>query len=75
MKTVIFNSENPVVTYVKRSIYSFQVLMVGVAIPFFFLFGISDGNHKSKVANTEKEVSKSNSKTPDNVYQMNMPGI
>jgi hypothetical protein len=75
MKTVTFNSENPVVTYVKRFIYSFQVLMVGVAIPFFFLFGISDGNHKSNEEKTEKEVSKSTVKTPDNVYEINMPGI
>ncbi len=73
MKTVTFNSENPVVTYVKRFIYSFQVLMVGVAIPFFFLFGISDGNHKNHEDRSVKEISKSTAKTLDNLYEMNMP--
>jgi hypothetical protein len=46
MKTIINNAENPVLEFAKRGIYSFQVLILGFAIPFLFLFGISNGNQK-----------------------------
>lgn len=75
MKTVTFKAENPGFTFVKRFLYSFQVLMVGVAIPFFFLFGISDGNHKKEGETIVKEITNSTQQTSDNVYEFHVPGI
>lgn len=57
MKTVINSSENSIFEFAKRSIYSFQVLLVGIAIPFLFLFGISNANQKKTDENQVKEIS------------------
>jgi len=57
MKTVKNNEVSGKLETFKRSLYSFQVLMVGIALPSLFLVGISDGNQK-KTAETEvKEIS------------------
>jgi hypothetical protein len=52
MKQVINIEESPTVEFFKRALYSFQVLMVGIALPLLFCIGISDGNQK-KPADTE----------------------
>ncbi|KAA9041290.1 hypothetical protein FW778_04440 [Ginsengibacter hankyongi] len=57
MKTITDSNENSVFEFAKRSIYSFQVLIVGVAIPFLFLFGISNANQKKIDENQAKEIS------------------
>jgi hypothetical protein len=75
MKTVNYSSENLVVTRLKDFIYSFEVLIVGVAIPFFFFFGISNGNHKVQEEKNVKEVSKLTPAPQGNVYELNSPRI
>lgn len=57
MKTVYNNNENSILEFAKRSIYSFQVLIVGIAIPFLFLLGISNANQKKTNEYEVKEVS------------------
>jgi|GEM_PF-2006445 len=54
MKTIINNSIASISETVKRAIYSFQVLMVGVAIPVLFIIGISNAN-QTKTTGTETE--------------------
>ncbi len=56
MNTVINSNENSIAEFAKRSFYSFQVLTVGIAIPFLFLFGISHTNHKKVKENEVHEV-------------------
>jgi len=56
MNTVINSNENSMIELAKRSIYSFQVLIVGIAIPFLFLFGISNINQKKTQENDANEV-------------------
>ena len=58
MKTVIKNEESGKLEIFKRIFYSFQVLMVGIALPLLFLIGISDGNQK-KTPETEVKVATS----------------
>lgn len=41
MKTVISNQSGEALEVAKRWIYSLQVLLVGLFIPFLFVFGIS----------------------------------
>jgi len=57
MKTVINNEESVKVEFFKRLLYSFQVLMVGIALPLLFLVGISDGNQKKSAEVEVKETS------------------
>ncbi len=57
MKTVISNKPGEALEVAKRVIYSLQVLMVGLFIPFSFVFGIS-----YKMPNTKSESSISISK-------------
>ncbi len=54
MKTIISNSIASISETVKRTIYSFQVLIVGVAIPVLFIIGISNAN-QTKTVQTETE--------------------
>ena len=54
MKTIISNSRASIGETVKRTIYSFQVLIVGVAIPVLFIIGISNAN-QTKTTGTETE--------------------
>ena len=55
MKTVINNEGSGKLEFFKRILYSFQVLMVGIALPLLFIIGISDGNQK-KTETGVKEV-------------------
>ena len=54
MKTIINNSIASISETVKRTIYSFQVLIVGVAIPVLFIIGISNAS-QTKKSGTETE--------------------
>ena len=57
MKTVTRNEESGKLEVFKRILYSFQVLMVGIALPLLFLVGISDGNQKKSTESELKEIS------------------
>jgi hypothetical protein len=57
MKTVINNEESGKLEFFKRILYSFQVLMVGIALPVLFLVGISGGNQKKPAETEVKEIS------------------
>ena len=46
MKTRQINTEHSMAEIVKRSFNSFQLLIVGVAIPFLFFVGISNFNQR-----------------------------
>jgi hypothetical protein len=56
MKTVINVNETSTFEFAKHIIYSFQVLMVGIAIPFLFFIGISDVNQKKTQETEVKEI-------------------
>lgn len=47
MKTKIINTHTSAFEIIKRSVYAFQVLVVGVAIPFLFALGISHDTIKN----------------------------
>ncbi|MEO8764575.1 MAG: hypothetical protein ABI416_09825 [Ginsengibacter sp.] len=59
MTSVINNDETGKVEFFKRILYSFQVLIVGIALPLLFLVGISDGNQKKPAETEVKESSSS----------------
>jgi hypothetical protein len=63
MKTVISNKSGEVLEVAKQWIYSLQVLLVGLFIPFLFVFGISYKMPKVK-AETGISISKQNVVTP-----------
>jgi len=46
MKTHQINTEYSIVEMAKRSFNSFQLLIIGVAIPFLFVIGISNFNQR-----------------------------
>lgn len=75
MKTVINSNENSVFEFAKRSVYSFQVLIVGIAIPFLFLFGISNANQKKVDENQVKEMSNMTELSSNNVVGYYIPNI
>lgn len=75
MKTVINSNENSVFEFAKRSIYSFQVLIVGFAIPFLFLFGISNANQKKVDENQVKEMSNMTELSSNNVVGFYIPNL
>jgi amino acid transporter len=56
MKTVINVNETSTFEIVKHIIYSFQVLIVGIAIPFLFFIGISDVSQKKTQETEVKEI-------------------
>ena len=57
MTTVINNEASGNTEFFKRVLYSFQVLMVGIALPLLFLVGISDGNQKKLPEDTIQQTS------------------
>ncbi len=73
MKKVFISHENPLLEMAKRTIYSFQVLAVGIAIPFLFLVGISYENQKRQEP-VVTEISKTNP-APANTVGLIMPRI
>lgn len=50
MKTIISNKSGVALDLAKRIMYSLQVLLVGLFIPFSFVFGISYKTHDTKAA-------------------------
>ncbi|MEO6639097.1 MAG: hypothetical protein ABIN25_12530 [Ginsengibacter sp.] len=48
MKKVISREANATVEILKRILYSFQVLIVGIAIPVLFFIGISNNSQASE---------------------------
>jgi len=56
MKTVNNNEESTKIEFFKRIFYSFQVLIVGIALPLLFLVGISDANQKKTTGTEVKQV-------------------
>lgn len=75
MKTVINSSKISIPEFVKRSFYSFQVLMVGIAIPVLFIIGISDGNQKKIQKNDVNEVTNTTQQSPEQVVDLNIARI
>ena len=66
MKTVISNQSGEALEVAKRVIYSLQVLLIGLFIPFLFVFGIS-----YKMPNTKTESSISINKQTSAAHQDN----
>ena len=75
MKTLINSSKTSVLEFVKRSLYSFQVLMVGIAIPVLFIIGISDGNQKKIQINDVNEFTNTIQQSPEQVVDLNIARI
>ncbi len=48
MKTIITTEASKAIESLKRLLYSFQVLMIGIAIPVLFMMGISTGQQKNQ---------------------------
>ncbi len=75
MKTLINSSTTSIVEFAKRTIYSFQVLIVGIAIPFLFLIGISTTNQDTSGKKTNqievKESSNTTEVTPGSAVNLN----
>lgn len=75
MKTVISNQETPGLEFFKRILYSFQVLVIGIAIPVLFFLGISTRDQK-KAKETEMSVSTNNSQsTAKSTAELSTRGI
>ena len=73
MKTVTKNEESGKLEFFKRILYSFQVLMVGIALPLLFLVGISDGNQKKP---TEvKEITNTTQLSTKPIVELYIPRI
>jgi hypothetical protein len=56
MKTTINSSITSISESAKRIIYSFQVLMVGIAIPVLFIIGISNDTQKKQQEKTTEQI-------------------
>jgi len=56
MNAVINSNKNSIIEFAKRSIYSFNVLIIGLAIPFLFLLGISNFNQREPQENDVNQV-------------------
>ena len=74
MKAVINNEESGKLEIFRRILYSFQVLVVGIALPLLFLIGISDGNQK-RSAETEVKISNTNELSAKPVIGWHIPRI
>ena len=75
MKTVIINEESGKFEFFKRTLYSFQVLIVGIALPLLFLVGISDGNQKKTTEPQVKEISNPTQLSAKPAVELNIPTI
>jgi len=67
MKTTINSSITSIAESAKRIIYSFQVLMVGIAIPVLFIIGISNGIQKKQQENVKDQVTNTTQLSPNQV--------
>jgi hypothetical protein len=59
MNTIIKSNENSIIEFAKRSISSFYLLIIGLAIPLLFLVGISNINQKKVEEKEVKEIGNS----------------
>ena len=75
MKTAIDNQETNKFEFFKRILYSFQVLLVGIALPLLFLIGISDGNQKKSIETGIKEDAVQKEITAKPIAQLNIARI
>ena len=75
MKTATSNGESTKVEFFKRILYSFQVLMVGIALPLLFFIGISDGNQKKTTGTEVKEITNTTQLSAKPVAELYFPGI
>ena len=75
MKTVLNNEESGKMELFKRTLYSFQVLVVGIALPLLFLVGISDGNQKKPAESELKEISNSTQLSAKPIVELYIPRI
>jgi len=75
MKTVHNNEESGKMELFKRTLYSFQVLVVGIALPLLFLVGISDGNQKKPAESELKEISNSTQLSAKPIVELYIPRI
>ncbi|HEX7457330.1 MAG TPA: hypothetical protein VF301_02760 [Ginsengibacter sp.] len=67
MKTIINSGIASIAESVKRTIYSFQVLMVGIAIPVLFIIGISNDTQKKQQENVKDQVTNTTQLSPNQV--------
>jgi hypothetical protein len=67
MKTTINSSITSISESAKRIIYSFQVLMVGIAIPVLFIIGISNDTQKKQQENVKDQVTNTTQLSPNQV--------
>jgi hypothetical protein len=75
MKTVNNNEESGKLEFFKRILYSFQVLMVGIALPLLFLIGISDGNQKKPTETEVKEITNTTPLSAKPMAELHIPRI
>ena len=75
MKTVFNSEESGKMELFKRILYSFQVLVVGIALPLLFLVGISDGNQKKPAESELKEISNSTQLSAKPIVELYIPRI
>ena len=76
MKEVINNEETSRLEFFKRVLYSFQVLIIGIAIPVLFFLGISTREDQKKAKEIEMGVSASSSKlTANSAVDLFIKGI
>ena len=70
MKTVISNQSGEALEVAKRVIYSLQVLLVGLFIPFLFVFGISYKMPNTKAGSSISISKQSRASLPDNTVDL-----
>ncbi len=75
MNTAINSNQNSIVELAKRTFYSFQVLILGIAIPFLFLVGISNINEKNVQEPQVKETTNVNQQPAKPVVGLLIPEI
>lgn len=75
MKKLFNNEGTSRFEFFKRFLYSFQVLIIGIAIPALFFLGISTRDQK-KAKDTEMSISANNSKlTAKSTIELSREGI
>ena len=70
MKTAISNKSGEALEVAKRIIYSFQVLLVGLFIPFLFVFGISYKMPNTKAGSSISISKQSSGSLPNNTVDV-----
>ena len=70
MKTAISNKSGEALEVAKRIIYSFQVLLVGLFIPFLFVFGISYKMPNTKAGSSVSVSKQSSGSLPNNTVDL-----